>query len=326
MKTIPDHRNHYSPQIARNRTHRRTSTDQTSWQASALNRIIAFRGRSLGRTWGGRAKILATLDKLDSLEMKFAIAAIVLFAVVLPGNSQTSKDPGFRAVCERVKVFRHHRIVAWSFDSFGQSAFFYVAGLAIDADGAFRAYHPSNRLGLDTIVHAGNPGNWWALATDTGEISGRPVVQGKDDPAPGYYVSMTSLYDATNLNERDPHRYVDAAKIPYVVLPPVGLKHAKLGDFATVVNLKNGKSAAAIVADESAPQLKLGEGSIALAEALGIDSDPRSGGSDGGVAYVIYPDSGNGKPRALEDIVVNSQRHFQMWGGLDKLQACMSSP
>jgi hypothetical protein len=119
---------------------------------------------------------------------------------------------------------------------------------------------------------------------------------------------------------------VDAAKIPYVVLPPVGLKHAKLGDFATVVNLRNGKIAAAIVADKSAPELKLGEGSIALAEALGIDSNPRYGGSDGGVAYVIYSDSGNGKPRALEDIVRNSQDQFQMWGGLDKLNACLATP
>jgi hypothetical protein len=258
--------------------------------------------------------------------MKSAIAAIVLFAVVLPGNSQTSKNPGSRAVCERVKLFRHHRVVAWSCASSRQSAFFYVAGLAIDADGAFRAYHPTNRLGLDTIVHAGHPGNWWALATDTGKTDGHPVRQGKGDPAPGYYVSMTSLYDAANLNERDPRRYVDAARIPYVVLPPAGLKHAKLGDFATVVNLKNGKIAAAIVADESAPQLKLGEGSIALAEALGIDSDPRYGGSDGGVAYVIYPDSGNGKPRTLEDIIANSQHHFQMWGGLDKLHVCLATP
>lgn len=117
---------------------------------------------------------------------------------------------------------------------------------------------------------------------------------------------------------------MDAAKIPYVVLPPVGLKHAKLGDFATAVNLKNRKIAAAIVADESAPELKLGEGSIALAEALGINSNPRNGGSDGGVAYVIFPDSGNGKPRALEDITANSQRQFQMWGGFDKLHACLT--
>jgi hypothetical protein len=257
--------------------------------------------------------------------MKFAIA-VVLLVIALPSKSQTSEHPVSRADCHKFKLFRHHRSVAWSRATSSRSPFFYVAALAVDADGAFRAYHPTNRLGLDTIVHAGRPGNWWALATDTGETSGHPVLQGKGDPAPGYYVSMTSLYDATNLNERDPHRYVDAAKIPYVVLPPVGLKHAKLGDFATVVNLKNGKISAAIVADESAPELKLGEGSIALADALGIDSNPRYGGSDGGVGYVIYPDSGNGKPRTLEDIIANSQRQFQMWGGLDKLHACLAIP
>jgi hypothetical protein len=268
---------------------------------------------------------LATFDKNGFAEMKFAIA-IILFVIVLPSNSRTSGHPGSPAVCERFKLFRQHRIVAWSCASSRLSPFFYLAGLAVDADGAFRAYHPTNHLGLDAIVHAGHPGNWWALATDTGETNGRPVLQRKGDPAPGFYVSMTSLYDATNLNERDPHRYVDAATIPYVVLPPVGLKHAKLGDFATVVKLKNGKIAAAIVADESAPELKLGEGSIALANALDIDSNPRYGGSDGGVAYVVYPGSGNGKPRALEDIIANSQHQFQTWGGLDKLKACLTTP
>lgn len=39
---------------------------------------------------------------------------------------------------------------------------------AIDADGEYRAYRPDNRIGLDSIEHAGRPGNWWALATDTG--------------------------------------------------------------------------------------------------------------------------------------------------------------
>jgi len=257
--------------------------------------------------------------------MKFA-TAIVLFAFVVPSSSQTPEQPVSRVVNEKFKLFRQHRIVAWSCASSSLSAFFYVAGLAVDADGAFRAYHPTDRLGLDAIAHAGHPGNWWALATDTGETNGRPVRQGKGDPAPGYYVSITALYDAANLNERDPRRYVDAATIPYVVLPPAGLKHAKLGDFATVVNLKNGKIAAAIVADESAPELKLGEGSIALAEALGIDSNPRYGGTDEGVAFVIYPGSGNGKPRALEEIIANSQHEFQTWGGLDKLHACLKAP
>lgn len=195
--------------------------------------------------------------------------------------------------------------------------------MAVDADGAPRAYHPDNRLGLDTIEHAGYPGNWWALATDNGKPSGYPVVQGKTDPAPGYYVSMTALFDPDHPKERDPRRFVDAASIPYVVLPPAGLKHAKLGDFATVVNLRKGKLSPAIVADESAPQVKMGEGSMALADALGIDSNPRTGGIEHGIAYVIYPGSGNGKPRGRDEIVAMADQQFQRWGGLLKLKSCL---
>jgi len=108
-----------------------------------------------------------------------------------------------------------------------------------------------------------------------------------------------------------------------VVLPPIGLKHAKLGDFATVVNLQNGKVSDAIVANESAPELEMGEGSIALAVALGIDSDPRRGGIEHGVAYVIYSGSGNGKPRAMDEIVSTSPRYFQTWGGPQRLNSCL---
>jgi hypothetical protein len=203
-------------------------------------------------------------------------------------------------------------------------ALVFQAGLAVDADGAYRAYHPNNRLGLDSIEHAGHLGNWWALATDTGKPSGRPVVQGKNDPAPGYYVSMTSLYDTSIANEHDPRRFVDAGTVPYVVLPPEGFKHAKLGDFATVVNLQNGKVTGGIVADESAPELPMGEGSIALAVALGIDSNPRTGGIEEGVGYVIYPKSGNGKPRDSDEIVSTSQAYFQRWGGLQVLRGCLN--
>ena len=149
--------------------------------------------------------------------------------------------------------------------------------MAVDADGAFRAYHPNDEMGLDSLEHAGHPGNWWALATDTGTPQGRPVLQGENDPAPGFYVSMTSPFDARITDERNPRRLVDSMSVPYVVLPPEGFKYAKLGDFATVVNPRNGKVEGAIVADESAPELPMGEGSIALAHALGIDSDPRSG-------------------------------------------------
>lgn len=163
---------------------------------------------------------------------------------------------------------------------------------------------PNGRVGLDSLSHAGHDGQWWALVTENEKPSGRPVVQLESDPAPGFYVSTTALYDRDNPNPRDPHRYVDAATIPYVVLHPVARSYAKLGDFATVMNLQNGKISAAIVADESAPNLPVGEGSIALAQALGIDANPRTGGK--------------------EEIVVNTKKLFDAWGGLDPLNACVA--
>jgi hypothetical protein len=202
-------------------------------------------------------------------------------------------------------------------------AFLFESGLAVDADGAFRAYHPNNHLGLDSIEHAGRPGDWWALATDTGKPSGRPVLQGKDDPAPGYYVSMTSLFDDNIADEHNPRRFVDAATVPYVVLPPKGFKHAKLGDFAMVVNLGNHKMSGAIVADESASDLPMGEGSIALANTLGINSNPRTGGIEHGIAYVIYPGSGNQSPRSTREITHISSARFREWGGLTALNRCL---
>jgi hypothetical protein len=253
--------------------------------------------------------------------MKFGLVPLFL-VFFLPSVSGPSTS-GSRPTCKKYKLFKAQHIVAWSAPSRAQG-FFYKSGLAIDADGAFRAYHPNDRLGLDSLAHAGHQGNWWALVTDNGKASGHPVIQGKSDPAPGYYVSTTALYDAHNLNIRDPHRYVDAATIPYIVLHPKALNHARLGDFATVVNFRNGKVSAAIVGDESAPDLPVGEGSIALAEALGIDSSPRHGGKDGAVAYLIYPGSGNGRPRPLKEIVAKAKELFEAWGGFDRLHACLA--
>lgn len=252
--------------------------------------------------------------------MKVASFLVAVLIIAFPLVSPSANGP---ERLRRTRLFRHHGTTAWSCGSADVSAFVFRSGLAVDADGAFRAYHPNNRLGLDSIEHAGRPGNWWALATDTGKASGHPVLQGKNDPAPGYYVSMTSLFDSSIRNEHDPRRFIDAASIPYVVLPPKGFKHAKLGDFAMVVNLRNRKLSGAIVADESASDLPMGEGSIALANALGINSNPRTGGSEHGVVYVIYPGSGNGRPRQQDEIEFISRRYFQSWGGMAQIKHCL---
>ena len=247
-----------------------------------------------------------------------ALAAISLLSV------SASVGQGTPSGCGKAELFKAHGVVVWSATK-GAAGIFYKSGMAVDADGAYRAYHPKDRLGLDALKHAGHPGNWWALATDNERKDGRPVVQGEQDPAPGYYVSMTALHDPDNPNFGDPHRYVDAANTPYVVLHPKALHYARLGDFATVVNFDNGKISAALVADVSAANLPVGEGSIALAEALGINSDARYGGKDRNVGYVIYAGSGNGKPREPAEIEANAKELFEAWGGVEKLDSCLAS-
>ena len=60
---------------------------------------------------------------------------------------------------------------------------------------------------------------------------------------------------------------------------------------------------AAIFADVAPPEAPLGEGSIALAERLGIPASPRTGGTfRASVEYVLFCGSGDGRPRAVAEI------------------------
>lgn len=182
----------------------------------------------------------------------------------------------------------------------GKEAYVVIAGLMIDADGSPHAYHKDNSKALDYLANAGKPGNWWALATDNGKSTGNPLVQTADDPAPGYYISMTSLVDKTK-KYSDPRRYVDSQTIPYIAMPPSFSTAFKLGDIALVVNKKNNKRCYAIFADVG-PRDKIGEGSIELAKQLGINADPKKGGAANNVVYIFFKKSGTGKPMGSEEI------------------------
>jgi len=189
----------------------------------------------------------------------------------------------------------------------------FQAGMMIDADGALRAYHPDDASGLDRLDHAGAPGNWWGIVTADGTPSGAPLVQRETDPAPGFHVSQTSLEDSDK-EPADPHRYVDAAAVPYLALQEVFVTElgCQLGDFAFVTRgARDGaeRSSAAIFADVAAPELPIGEGSIALAERLGIPSSPRDGGTfRASVRYVLFCGSGNGRPRPVAEIDAEGAR------------------
>ena len=203
----------------------------------------------------------------------------------------------------------------------GSSAFFYESGMTIDADGAPNAYHPDN-TGLDDLANAGTPGRWEGLAKDP---YGEPYIQGPDDPYPGYYVSSTALADRSK-PPNDPTRYVDASKIPFIVLPGGMARQfgARPGDFAAVFNQRNGQSSYAIFGDVG-PFDRIGEGSMALAENLGIRSDARNGGARRGILYLVFPGSGNGRPRTIEEINAEGTKLLQAWEDSIAPVACADS-
>jgi hypothetical protein len=200
------------------------------------------------------------------------------------------------------------------------SAFFYEAGMMIDADGGYHAYNPDNKSGLDYLANAGKPGNWWALVTDNGKPSGNPVVQSSSDPAPGFYISTTSLEDSS-VDREDPRRYVNAESINFFVLPgKLGLG-AKLGDFGVIIRPDQSDYDYAIYADVG-PANKIGEASIALAAALGIPSSPKTGGTAHGIIYIVFSGSQKGWPLSQPEIDQYGATIFAKWGGLEKAKDC----
>jgi Fungal chitosanase of glycosyl hydrolase group 75 len=202
------------------------------------------------------------------------------------------------------------------------SAFFYEAGMMIDADGGYRAYNPDGKSGLDFLGNAGKPGNWWALVTDNGKPSGKPLIQKDTDPAPGFYISTTSLEDTTKAAS-DPTRYVDSASINFFVLPGGLNLGEKLGDFGVIINPQTSRWDYAIYADVG-PRAKIGEGSVGLAKSLGIPSSPRTGGVGHGIVYIIFPGTSKGWPLTQPQIDQYGATLFNTWGGLEKAKDCFS--
>jgi hypothetical protein len=188
------------------------------------------------------------------------------------------------------------------------------------------------RNGLDALANGGEPGHWWALATDAVDANGRPsctsegnpVVQGPNDPAPGFYVSRTTMTDPQVRDCKNQRRYVDSSVIPYVALPQAIAKYDfrnNQGNLAVVLNTRNAKQAMALFADV-APRYGRGEGSIKLAELLGYRSSPRNGGTDVREnVYLILP-SRMGFPKDQAAVEVAVAPAFEAWGGATRLEAC----
>jgi hypothetical protein len=139
----------------------------------------------------------------------------------------------------------------------------------VDVDGAPNAYGPPGKRTLDVLINA------HYLEHADQKIVGylvdnkqRPILQGPEDPFPGYYISQTAFTDVSNPNERDPRGYVDARKINYVVRGDEARRRGvKVGDFVAVYSQKTHKAVFAIVGDTGNPSGD--EGSLHLLQELG---------------------------------------------------------
>lgn len=247
-----------------------------------------------------------------------AACAAMGMALVGIGAGQAPSPCTPIATVAQVTVWRQERQPA---------AVVFRAGMTIDVDGAPTAYHPQDREALNRLAHAGRPGHWWALVTRDGQ----PVVQGRDDLAPGYFVSMTSLEDPA-FAVTDPRRYLDASTIPYVALPEAVTRAGgiRLGDLVAVVNQANGKVAYAIYAD-AGPKGHIGEGSLYLANQLRDAPLPDALGArrslTRGIVYVVFPGSGSRRSptrqRARQQIVTAAASLFDRWGGVPASNVCL---
>lgn len=203
--------------------------------------------------------------------------------------------------CSRTLLTTIQNFKVYEHDASG--AIMFRAKMAIDADGSPRAYGPNN-TGLDWTANAGQPGNWWGIVTDN---NGNPVIQGSSDPYPGMYVSTTSLINSS-YSSTNPLRYTNSEAVPFFVLPSalVQLAGISLGDYGYVYNTVTGQGCYAIFAD-GGPAGKLGEGSIYLANQVGVNSNARTGGTTQGIIdYIVFPGSGAGQGTIPSNTQINN--------------------
>lgn len=206
----------------------------------------------------------------------------------------------------KAEIFRGTQILRQASDL----AYAYeTAHAAADADGAPNAYHPDDlhkncqkdpHVGLDCLANAGYPNSsWWrhVLVPDPNDDSDSKAFAQQGGPFTGYFVAMTVLRKPGG-SKYDPATYVDSTNFPYVVIP-MGfekLPHvAGQGDVGFATHLASGRTAAFIVADAGGgADAKLGEGSLALYQALGFPNvNPRTGHGlpHDRIQYILFPNS-----------------------------------
>jgi len=276
-------------------------------------------------------EVAVMLPKLSSSFVRFIVGifAICLMIISSSNDSNVVAQTVSTAVVTTWGPQKFYRLASET----GKANFFYRAQMTVDADGAPNCYGPNDVGTIDYLEHAGTPGNWWALATDTGDPSGTPIKQKAGDPFPGLYIAQTSLGDP-NLPDSNPRKWVDATSIPFFVMPASSSFQSatgtRVGDLGLVI--WQNKYSFAIFADESGDDVgeHVGEGSVYLAQQLGHNPFGPTGKVDFSIEpeevyYFVFPGTSLGRPLTKTEIQTMGAASLARWGGFAKVRSILQS-
>lgn len=147
-----------------------------------------------------------------------------------------------------------------------------------------------SRIGGDYATDVGGTSNipicqtdnviWWTADFDIDCDGGRGAICMSDPD----YLPDTSAVDSRGAP-------LDASTLPFIVIPLASTRFRYVDH-----GIRTGQVALVLYRDrmvygifgDAGPAAIIGEGSFAMAEALGIPSNPRTGGVDSGVTYLVF--------------------------------------
>lgn len=232
----------------------------------------------------------------------------------------------------------------------------FASQMQVNTDGAPDSYHPDD-IGITHIcngISIGSACTWKAQCLPeyrqaraqgfkgpqkicffgmAADEHGVPLIQGENDPRPGYFVSTTALKQPGR-DVRTPQAQLDSNAVPFAVIPgrwnKTGQPGPRLGDFGVAWRRSSDKLAYFVVGD-TGPNNKLGEGSVALHQALGNDPfqmrygvrRARKGIGGRDVVYLMFPASAQpGESIDAASIERHAQPLLERFGGIERLREC----